>query len=215
MNHLIFEDLGIIDYEIALQIQQKYFDENIYNILNGLETIDRILFCQHPAVYTIGKNGDAQNLLSTPSDAKLFQTNRGGDITFHGLGQWVVYPILNLEKRNMGLAKYVEILEQIGIDICSQYAIRADRSEGESGVWIDINQTTARKIMAIGIKASRKITMHGLAFNVNTNLQYFENIIPCGIRGKSVTSLAVECQRTIDMDEVKDKFTTAFKNYFH
>ncbi len=101
MNHLIFEDLGIIDYEIALQIQQKYFDENIYNILNGLETIDRVLFCQHPAVYTIGKNGDKQNLLITPSDAKLFQTNRGGDITFHGLGQWVVYPILNLEKRNM------------------------------------------------------------------------------------------------------------------
>lgn len=205
---IIVKDLGVINYHDALKVQENLFNEQISNKLSKLHTSDYVLICEHESVFTLGKNGDVANILYPNSYIPIVKVNRGGDITYHGPGQIVLYPILDLEKLQWGIAKYVEILEEIGILLCEKYQIEAKRLEGKNGVWIE----EERKIMAIGIKASRYITMHGLAFNVNTNLEPYNHIIPCGIKDKRVTSLSNELGREMNMVDVKNEMVEIFKS---
>jgi len=180
------------------------------------DTVHHLLFVEHPPVYTLGKSGKIEHVLISDEERlknnmAFFRINRGGDITFHGPGQLVAYPIFDLEKFYTDIGKYLRNLEEVIIRTLSDYGIVAGRSPGETGVWLDPGQRgRERKICAIGIRSSRWITMHGLAFNVNTNLDYFNNIVPCGIPDKQVTSLARELSREVEMDEVK----TVVKKYF-
>lgn len=211
---MIFEDLGLIAYQKAWQYQEQLFQTRINQKLysqdaNLLE--DTVLLCEHPPVFTLGKNGKNQNLLI--SEAQLsalgieyFATNRGGDITFHGYGQLVVYPILDLERLGISLRQYIWILEETIICLLADYQLIAGRVNGASGVWLE----GERKICALGVKSSRMITMHGLALNINTDLHYFDYINPCGFTDKGVTSMAKELNQTIDFQEVKEKFKTIF-----
>lgn len=188
---------------------------------NGeLTTHHHLLFVEHPPVYTLGKSGNIENVLLSEESLKMrgidfFRTNRGGDITFHGPQQIVGYPILDLEKFYTDIGRYLRNIEEIVILTLAEYGIKADRSAGETGVWIDPDiRGKERKICAIGVRSSRWITMHGFALNVNTNLDYFEMIIPCGIQGKQVTSLEKELGRKIDMEEVKRKLKKNFERVF-
>ncbi len=216
MFDIQFIDLGLMDYETAEKIQNEAFEEAIQNSLNQNENTLKAFIVEHHPVYTLGKNGNMNHVLplAKQSGAQIYKIGRGGDITYHGPGQIVIYPIFDLKKLNIGLAKYVSTLEKIGIEICKKYGINADISPKENGVWLDIDKPTVRKIMAIGIKASRFITMHGLAFNVNTELRYFNYIVPCGIPDKGVTSLEKELGRNIPMEEVKFAFQELFTAYF-
>jgi lipoyl(octanoyl) transferase len=179
-----------------------------------------LLFVEHPPVYTLGKSGKKENVLIDDQglkdrDIQFFNTNRGGDITFHGPGQIVGYPILDLEKFYTDIGKYLRNLEEVIIQTLAEYGIKGDRSAGETGVWLDPGiKGKERKICAIGVRCSRWITMHGFAFNVNTDLSYFNHIIPCGIVDKQVTSLDKELGRTLDMDEVKEKVKQNFEKIF-
>ncbi|RZL17209.1 MAG: lipoyl(octanoyl) transferase LipB [Pedobacter sp.] len=183
-------------------------------------TKNHFLLCEHPAVYTLGRNGNSDNILISEKDLEekkieLYRTNRGGDITFHGPGQIVGYPILDLEKYSTDISFYLNRLEEIIIRTLAEYGIAAGRSPGETGVWIaPAIKGEARKICAIGIRCSRWITMHGFALNVNTDLGYFDDIIPCGIQDKDVTSIQKEVSGTINMDEVKDKICRHFEDVF-
>ena len=185
------------------------------------ETIHHLLFAEHPLVYTIGKSGKMQNILIDEAamherDIEFFQTNRGGDITFHGPGQIVGYPILDLEKIGTDIGKYLRNLEEIIILTLQDYGIRGERSAGETGVWIDPGvMGRERKITAIGVRCSRWITMHGFAFNINTDLSYFDHIIPCGIQNKKVTSLEKELERRIDMEDAKERVKYYFQQVFN
>ena len=177
------------------------------------------LFVEHPNVYTLGKSGDLSNLLINEQqlkekEATYYKINRGGDITYHGPGQIVGYPILDLENFFTDIHKYLRFLEEVIIKTLAEYGIKGERSDGETGVWIDTGTPFARKICAMGIRSSRWVTMHGFALNVNTNLGYFDHIIPCGIRGKAVTSLEVELGRKIELSEVKEKILNHFKDLF-
>lgn len=201
-------DLGVIPYLDALKIQENLFNEQISNKQKNQPTQSTLLLCEHAPVYTMGKNANAFNLLKVAGSIPVFNTSRGGDITYHGPGQLVVYPIIDLEIFHLGIAKYVDLLEQSGIDLCKVYGVTAHRIEGKNGVWID-NQ---RKIMAIGIKASRHITMHGLAININTDLTPYCDIVPCGISDKSVTSLQAELGMPLDMDKIKTQMIAIFKS---
>lgn len=184
------------------------------------DTVHHLLFVEHPPVYTLGKSGKIEHVLISDEDRlrknlAFFRINRGGDITFHGPGQLVAYPILDLEKFYTDIGKYLRNLEEVIILTLADYGVVAGRSPGETGVWLDPGQRgRERKICAIGIRSSRWITMHGLAFNVNTDLGYFNNIVPCGIADKQVTSLAKELSREIDMDEVKDRVRQNFETVF-
>jgi lipoyl(octanoyl) transferase len=212
-----FEDLGTITYEEAELKQLTTFEKGLERVSKGEAHEDTIYILEHQPVYTLGKNGKEEHILpiARTSGATFHRISRGGDITFHGPGQIVAYPILDLRQMGIGIAQYVSTLEQIGQEICSHYGIETSTIPSENGVWIDANNHKARKIMAIGIKASRYITMHGLAFNVNTDLRFFEYIIPCGIVGKGVTSLEKELGHPIDIQEVKNLFQTLFSKYFN
>lgn len=223
-------DLGRKDYKDTWEYQESLFKDILdLKIRNrreelGLQTPNYFLFVEHPHVYTLGKSGDFNNLLLSEKElegkgATFYKINRGGDITYHGPGQIVGYPILDLENFFTDIHKYLRFLEEVFIRILADYGLTATRSEGETGVWLGVGTPFARKICALGVRASRWVTMHGFAFNVNADLGYFDNIIPCGIRGKSVTSLNVELgMEEIDMEEVKEKikkhFTELFESQF-
>lgn len=223
---VILEDLGNRDYKEVWDYQeglfQSIFDVKSKNRKESLEipTSNYFLFVEHPHVYTLGKSGDLTNLLLNEDqlkekNASFYKINRGGDITYHGPGQIVGYPILDLDNFFTDIHKYLRYLEEVIIRTLDEYGIKASRSEGETGVWLDVGTPFARKICALGVRASRWITMHGFALNVNANLGYFDNIIPCGIRGKGVTSLNVELgQEHIDESEVKQILLKHFQEVF-
>lgn len=209
-------DLGLMPYLEVLDIQERYFQQNLNAKESGLATSNTLILCEHPNVYTLGKSGKIENLLLNPSDVKaeFYTTNRGGDITFHGPGQLVVYPIFDLETFKIGLAEYIFRLEQVIINLLKEYDINGSRIEGAAGIWLHSNTYFPEKICAIGVKASRNVTMHGIAVNVNTNLSYFNHIVPCGIANKGVTSLSREMNRFVDMDLFKLNFLEAMGSSF-
>lgn len=220
------QDLGYKDYKDSWDYQEQLFkgivDVKIKNRREdaGLATNNYFLFVEHPHVYTLGKSGDLSNLLLneqqlTDKGATFYKINRGGDITYHGPGQIVGYPILDLDNFFTDIHKYLRLLEEMIILTLAEYGLKAERSPGETGVWLGVGTPFARKICALGVRASRWVTMHGFALNVNADLGYFDNIIPCGIRGKAVTSLNVELGKDrIDMDEVKEKLLKHFAHLF-
>lgn len=182
-------------------------------------TKNYLLFCEHPHVYTLGKSGKPEHLLLSDEQlekvgATYYKINRGGDITYHGPGQLVGYPILDLDHFFPDIHKYLRYLEEVFIKVMADYGLQGERSPGETGVWMDVGKPTARKILALGVKASRWVTMHGWAFNVNADLNYFRNIIPCGIDDKDVTSLEKELGRKVPMEEVKTKAKKYFVEIF-
>ncbi len=210
-QEVIFKSYGVIPYEQGLQIQRQAFEEVSSGKSPGI-----IVLCQHTPVFTLGKSANPDNLLADnrwllENDAEVFKTERGGDITFHGPGQLVVYPILKLEEFNLGVKRYVNLLEEVMIQLCDNYGIAAERIEGLTGIWITgKGGNTDRKIGAIGIKISHGVSLHGLAFNVNTQMDYFHQIIPCGIDDKAVTSLCLETGKNIAVDEVSRVFGDIF-----
>ena len=222
-------DLGKLDYREAWELQEKLLKENVDRKLaarsnpsdsEDYPTLHHLLLVEHPPVYTLGKSGHEENVLINETElAKrgigYFRTNRGGDITYHGPGQIVGYPILDLEKFYTDIGIYLRNIEEVIIRTIALYGLRGERSKGETGVWLDPGiPAKARKICAIGVRCSRWITMHGFALNVNTNLDYFNFIIPCGIRGKQVTSLAKELGHPIHIDLVKQQLTEQFAKVF-
>ena len=227
MNKSIqFQDLGLKDYKETWDLQEEIFKKTVaIKVRNrrenaGLSTPNHFLFVSHAHVYTLGKSGDLSNLLLNEEQLKtkganFYKINRGGDITYHGPGQIVGYPILDLENFFTDIHKYLRLLEETIILTLADYGLEASRSQGETGVWLDVGTPFARKICALGVRASRWVTMHGFALNVNTDLGYFDHIIPCGIRGKSVTSLRVELKKDqVDENEVKEKLLKHFLNLF-
>jgi lipoyl(octanoyl) transferase len=223
---VLFTDLGVRDYKDAWEYQEKHFQYTVdLKIRNrreelNLETPNYLLFVEHPHVYTLGKSGDFANLLLSEKQledkgAKYYKVNRGGDITYHGPGQIVGYPILDLENFFTDIHKYLRFLEEVIILTLADYGVTGTRSDGETGVWLDAGTPFARKICAMGVRASRWVTMHGFALNVNANLGYFDNIIPCGIRGKAVATLNVELGvEKVDEEEVKQKLLKYFAQLF-
>ncbi len=220
------QDLGHRDYKESWDYQESLFksivDTKISNRREGtsLETPNHFLLVEHPHVYTLGKSGDMGNLLVDEKileqkGAKFYRINRGGDITYHGPGQVVGYPILDLENFFTDIHKYLRLLEEMVILTLAEYGLKGERSQGETGVWLDVGGPFARKICAMGVRASRWVTMHGFALNVNSDLGYFDLMIPCGIRGKGVTSLNVELGRDkVDIEEVKEKLLKHFAVLF-
>lgn len=214
---IIFSDLGLMDYQPAWDMQEAYLAEIVNlkianrNLLENLikPTPNYLLFCEHPHVYTLGKSGLETHLLLNDkqleaAEAQFFKTNRGGDITYHGPGQLVGYPLIDLENFFTDIHQYLRYLEEAIINTCAHFGIKAGRINGLTGVWLDFEGgPNPRKICALGVKTSRWVTMHGFALNVNTNLAYFENIIPCGINDKAVTSIEAELGKKMQMEEVK------------
>ncbi len=209
---IIYKDLGEIEYGAAWDYQEERFNSLVAHKRKpeGQEQPKQfLLFCEHPHVYTLGKSGDEANLLIRSEflkkiNATYFKTNRGGDITYHGPGQIVGYPIVDLESLGIGLKQYVSMLEDAIIELLEQYEISATRMDGATGVWLEKDHPVkARKICAIGVRSSRYITMHGFALNVNTNLDYFSYINPCGFETKGVTSMEKELGKTLDFEQVK------------
>jgi lipoyl(octanoyl) transferase len=237
-QQVIFEDLGQMDYQSAWDYQEQLLQENVkikslvYSHETGagddpltthnssLTTQHYLLFVEHPSVYTLGKSGSMENILINEEmrsikGIEFFRTNRGGDITFHGPQQIVGYPILDLEKFYTDIGKYLRNLEEVIIQTLAEYGIKGDRSPGETGVWIDPElKGRERKICAIGVRSSRWITMHGFAFNVNTDLSYFNHIVPCGISNKQVTSLEKELGNKVDYEGAKEKVKRNFEKVF-
>lgn len=212
-------DWGIIDYTEAWQKQEELFSEILRCKQQQLPTSNYLVFCEHPHVYTLGKSGDRENLLLDliqlqAKDAVFVQTNRGGDITYHGPGQLVGYPIFDLENFGIGIKAYIEKLEESIIRLLACYGLEGARLQGAAGVWLDADTPQARKICAIGVRASRYVTMHGFALNVNTQMEYFNYINPCGFTDKGVTSLEKELGHRIDPDEVKQHLKTAIGQVF-
>ncbi|MCU0469933.1 MAG: lipoyl(octanoyl) transferase LipB [Arcicella sp.] len=225
---IIFQNLGLIDYQTAWDYQEKLHAEIVNFKLgnkqlspdNQINTPNYLLFCEHPHVYTLGKSGKPEHLLLDEKglekyDAKYYKINRGGDITYHGKGQLVGYPIFDLENFFMDIHRYMRFLEEAVIRTCADLGVAAGRIDGLTGVWIDyIDQKNPRKICAMGVKASRWVTMHGFALNVNTDLSYFNHIVPCGIDDKAVTSLQKELGETLDFQEVSDIMLKHLKDIF-
>jgi lipoyl(octanoyl) transferase len=243
MQDVLFSDLGNMDYRQAWDYQEKLLQENLLVKSevrrladvqidgaasgSGTATLEQapatqhyLLFVEHPPVYTLGKSGHMENALideerMIQKGVQFFRTNRGGDITFHGPGQIVGYPVLDLEKFYTDIGRYLRSLEEVIIGVLAEYGIRGDRSPGETGVWIDPGiKGRERKICAIGIRCSRWITMHGFAFNVNTDLDHFADIIPCGIQDKQVTSLEKELGRPVPLEQVKEQVKRQFESVF-
>lgn len=215
---VVFRDLGLIDYKECWDYQERLFNEIISQKLANrnlspelqLPTASYLLFCEHPHVYTLGKSGSEDHLLLNEKElimknAVYYKINRGGDITYHGPGQLVGYPIFDLDNFFTDIHRYLRCLEEAIILTLQEYDVPAGRVEGLTGVWIDPASTRARKIAAMGVKSSRWVTMHGFAFNINCDLTYFDNIIPCGITDKAVTSLYKELNKATDIREVKHK----------
>lgn len=222
---VVFRDLGRMDYKEAWDYQERLFagiaDQKLRNRREheGRETENFLLFVEHPHVYTLGKSGDVSNMLLNEEQlrqkgATFYKINRGGDITYHGPGQIVGYPILDLENFFTDIHKYLRLLEETIILTLAEYGLSGTRSPGETGVWLDVGTPFARKICAMGVRASRWVTMHGFALNVNADLGYFDNIVPCGIRGKGVTSMHVELGAAVDESDVKQKLRTHFAALF-
>lgn len=223
---VILQDLGTKDYKETWDYQETLFQSIIDTKIKirredaKRETSNYFLFVEHPHVYTLGKSGDIKNLLVNEvqlaeKQAKFYKINRGGDITYHGPGQVVGYPILDLENFFSDIHNYLRLLEEMIILTLAEYGIKSERSPGETGVWLDVGTPFARKICALGVRSSRWVTMHGFAFNVNTNLGYFDNIVPCGIKEKAVTSLNVELGiAQVSMEEVKQKLIKHFASLF-
>jgi len=225
-KQIIVKDLGHKDYKETWDYQESLFEEIVELKRKNraentnLRTPNHFLFVEHPHVYTLGKSGHIENLLIDEAalakkGATFYKINRGGDITYHGPGQIVGYPIIDLENFFTDIHKYLRSLEEVIIRTLADYGIKGERSEGETGVWLDVGTPFARKICAMGVRASRWVTMHGFALNVNTDLGYFDNIIPCGIRGKAVTSLNVELSKEkVDTEEVKRYILKHFEEIF-
>lgn len=224
-KEVIYQHLGTREYAECWQYQEKLMKEIIDIKVSNREkehpvpTSNYLLTVEHPHVYTLGKSGKENHLLVSDDflksiNATYFKVNRGGDITYHGYGQLVVYPILDLENFFTDIHKYVRYLEEIIIRTLAEYDIKAERSMGETGVWIDVNSPNARKICAIGVRSSRWVTMHGLAFNINVDLNYFNYIVPCGITDKKVTSLNKELGYNVDENEVRMKVLKYFEEVF-
>jgi lipoyl(octanoyl) transferase len=230
---VIFQDLGNLPYKEAWDYQESLLEENLLVKKqirfyenggltgNGLKTKNYLLFVEHPPVYTLGKSGDPAHVLISTEERmekgiQYFPTNRGGDITFHGPEQLVGYPILDLEQFETDIGKYLRKLEEVIILTLADYGLKGERSSGETGVWLDANAPgRERKICAMGVRCSRWITMHGFALNVNTDLNYFNFIVPCGIQNKKVTSLEKELGRKVDLDEVKNAVKKHFSKVFN
>lgn len=220
------KDLGLKGYKETWDYQELLFKNTLdLKIRNrrentALETPNHFLLVEHPHVFTLGKSGDVSNLLATEQElenkgAKFYKINRGGDITYHGPGQIVGYPILDLDNFFTDIHKYLRLLEETVILTLAEYGLKAERSKGETGVWLDVGTPFARKICAMGVRASRWVTMHGFALNVNTDLGYFDLMVPCGIKDKSVTSLNVELGvKEVDLDTVKNKLKGHFETLF-
>lgn len=227
-KQVLFQDLGLIDYKACWDYQESLFNETVsQKIANRdlepsaqVETKNHLLFVEHPHVYTLGKSGDISHLLINQNQleekhASYYKINRGGDITYHGPGQLVGYPILDLDHFFTDIHKYLRLLEETVILTLDEYGIKGGRSKGETGVWLDEdNIFKARKICAFGVRCSRWVTMHGWGFNVNADLGYFSNIIPCGIQDKAVTSLNKELGQDIDIPEIKEKLKKHFSTLF-
>lgn len=221
MNNTIeFIDWGLISYADAYSKQKELFEDNILKKGANLPTRNTIVFCEHPHVLTLGKNASQANLLFSPDFLKekgveLFYTDRGGDITYHGPGQVVGYPIIDLDNFKLGLKEYIFRVEEAIIRLLASYNLKASRLEGATGVWFDPEVSgKARKICAIGVRSSRFITMHGFALNINTDLNYFQLINPCGFIDKGVTSLEKELTKSIDMNELKEKLQNCLQKVF-
>ena len=223
-----FKDLELIDYKEAWDYQEQLFKFNVDAKIENRKadkiitnTKNHLIFCEHPHVYTLGKSGNESHLLLSETllkqkGATYYKINRGGDITYHGPGQIVGYPILDLDFFFTDIHKYLRYLEEMIILTLEEYGIKAERYEGYTGVWLDVNNPLkARKICAMGVRCSRWVTMHGFAFNINTDLDYFNNIVPCGITDKQVTSLEKELNKKIDVNEVKDKLKKHFVQLFN
>ena len=222
---ILLKDLSVKDYketwEFQTELLQSIVDTKISNRKNNTDhkTDNHFLFVEHPHVYTLGKSGDVSNLLLNEKQleekgATFYKINRGGDITYHGPGQIVGYPILDLENFFTDIHKYLRFLEEAIILTIAEYGLKGERSKGETGVWLDPETPFARKICAMGIRSSRWVTMHGFALNTNVNLGYFDHIIPCGIKGKAVTSMQAELGYELDLEEVKAKILKHFKALF-
>ena len=218
-----FQDLGTLAYGPAWALQEGLFQDSLSTKSTNrnkpendrVRTTDHLLLVEHPHVYTLGKSGDMAHLLLNHHqlkeiDAEFFPIDRGGDITYHGPGQLVGYPILDLDHYFTDIHRYLRTLEEVILLTLADYGIEGTRSPGETGVWLDVGTPFARKICAMGVRASRWVTMHGWAFNVNTDLRYFEYIIPCGIRDKAVTSLQKELKKPVDIEEVKERVKKHF-----
>jgi lipoyl(octanoyl) transferase len=225
MKNIQLIELGLKDYKDTWDYQEKLFKEiidvKIENRKNDAQkpTPNYFIFVEHPHVYTLGKSGDIQNLLLseeqlTAKGASFYKINRGGDITYHGPGQIVGYPILDLDNFFTDIHKYLRFLEEVIIKTLAEYGLQCERSKGETGVWLGVGTPFARKICAMGVRSSRWVTMHGFALNVTTDLGYFDNIIPCGIKGKAVTSLEAEINRKVPLEEVKSKILKHFSELF-
>ena len=221
-----FMDLGLIEYQKCWDFQTKLFNETVQQKIQNRKTPEKtsntknhLIFCEHPHVYTLGKSGNERNLLINQKEQEaknvtFFKTNRGGDITYHGPGQLVVYPILDLDYFFSDIHKYLRFLEESVIMTLKDYGLTGKRLDGLTGVWITNKNGIERKICAIGVKSSRWVTMHGIGFNINSDLSYFKNIIPCGIEDKSITSLQRELGRIVDMIELKNRFKNNISNIF-
>ena len=224
---VIYEDLGLIDFKEAWDYQTRLFDDTIAlktdnrrDENNKRTTSNYLLFCGHPHVFTLGKSGKETHLLLNENSLKArgatyYKINRGGDITYHGPGQLVAYPILDLDHFFTDIHKYLRFLEEAVIKTLAEYDIIAERVEGLTGVWVDGTKPTARKICAMGVKCSRWVTMHGIALNVKPDLSYFKNIVPCGINDKAVTSIQNELGKEIDMNDVKQKLKMNLSKVFN
>ena len=225
-----FRELGLKEYAEAFDYQQNLMDEIIALKIKNRDneeaepeiTPNYLLFVEHPPVYTLGKSCDEHNMLANSEklkeiNATFVKTNRGGDITYHGFGQIVGYPILDLDNFKSDIHLYMRNLEEVIIRTIAEYGLKGERSEGETGVWLDVGKPYARKICAMGVKTSKWVTMHGFALNVNTDLRYFEYIIPCGIKDKAVTSLKRELEKEFtaeEVEEVKQKIKKHFADVF-
>ncbi len=219
-SKVIFQDIGLIPYKDGWEYQEKLFQKLVDAKLNNSVKHQYLLFCEHNHVYTLGKSGDIHNMLISNQERQgknidFYSINRGGDITYHGPGQLVAYPIIDLEYFKIGIKKYISMLEEVVIKTLEHYGIKGEKDSNAMGVWIDAsNPAKARKICAIGVRASRYVTMHGLALNVNTDLSYFSLINPCGLDNKSVTSIQNELGEEISMDDVASNLKSAFRDVF-
>ena len=225
MQTAYFKDIGLIEYKEAWLFQEKFFNEILEiksknrNEGSEITTKNHLIFCEHPHVYTLGNSGNKENLLVNEEylksrGASFYKTNRGGDITYHGPGQIVGYPVFDLDNFFNDIGKYLRFLEEVIILTLKEYGLSGERSKGETGVWLDVGKPTARKICAMGVKTSRWVSMHGFAFNLNTDLSYFENIIPCGINDKKVTSLEKEMGHKIDINHAKSLIKSNLERVF-
>ena len=221
MNTVFFKNLGLVDFKEAWDLQEQLLFSTIEKKRAGLTTNNYLLFCEHPHVYTLGKSGDKKNLLLSDRElgkvgADFYRINRGGDITYHGPGQLVVYPIFDLDNFFTDIHKYLRFLEDVVISVLARFDLVGSRLEGATGVWLgsDEDPLGFRKICAMGVRASRWVTMHGLAFNIDIDLNYFNNIVPCGIANRGVTSLGLELKKPISRAVVEGFFKDSFESVF-